>query len=167
MMTDSTPEHSPAVRSAWVGFGLIACYAVVGALQILIWNPLAAVPGSTLREIRAQMDGFNESTGTATVLVWAAIGILLGAGVLVAALRRKISAAGATRLPLVIIVLGAPSLMIASFPAGMGLADTFGISGGDHAPWGALLYLVSAAALILLAFILVRARPKPPRVSPI
>lgn len=166
MSTDSFSEHSPTVRAAWVGFGLIACYAVVGALQILVWNPLAAVPGSTLTEIRAQLAGVNESTGTALVVVWAATGILLGAGVLVAALRRNISAVGATRLPLAIIVLGAPSMMIASFPAGMGLADTFGISGGDHAPWGALLYLVSAVALILLAFVLVRARPKPPRVSP-
>lgn len=113
------------------------------------------------------MSGANVSGGTPLVAVWALTGILLGAGVLVAALRRKISAAGATRLPLAIIVLGAPSLMIASSPAGMGLADTFGISGGDHAPWGALLYLVSAVALILLAFVLVRARPKPPRVSPI
>lgn len=113
------------------------------------------------------MSGANVSGGTPLVAVWALTGILLGAGVLVAALRRKISAAGATRLPLAIIVLGAPSLMIASSPAGMGLADTFGISGGDHAPWGALLCLVSAVALILLAFVLVRARPKPPRVSPI
>ena len=46
--------------------------------------------------------------------------------------------------------------MIASFPAGMGLADAFAISGGDHAPWGAVLYSVSAVAFLALAVVAVR-----------
>ncbi|MDQ0095323.1 hypothetical protein [Paeniglutamicibacter psychrophenolicus] len=162
MTTELALARSRAVRAALAGFGLVACYAVVGALQILVWNPLAAVPGATLAEIRAQMAGAREHAGTPLVVAWSLTGILLGAGVLVAALRRKISAAGAVTLSLLLIVLGAPSIMVASFPSGMGLADTFGISGGDHAPWGALLYLASAAALLLLLVLfLVRRRPRP------
>ena len=166
MMTGPALARSRAVRAALAGFGLLAGYAVVGALQILVWNPLAAVPGATLAEIRAQMAGAHENPGTPLVVAWAVAGILCGAGVLVAALRRKISAAGATTLSLLSIVLGAPSLMVASFPSGMGLADTFGISGGDHAPWGSVLYLASAAALLLLVLFLVRSHPRPTPIPP-
>ncbi|OIH86183.1 hypothetical protein BLJ79_04780 [Arthrobacter sp. UCD-GKA] len=145
---------------------MVAGYAVLGALQILVWNPLAAVPGATLAEIRAQMAGAGEYAGTPLVVAWAVTGILLGVGMLVAALLRKLSAAGATVLSLLLFVLGAPSMMVASFPSGMGLADTFGISGGDHAPWGSVLYLASAAALLLLVLFLVRSHPRPTPIPP-
>ncbi len=44
--------------------------------------------------------------------------------------------------------LGAPMYFFASFSAGMALADALFISGGDYTPWGGLLGLVSAAALV-------------------
>ena len=40
------------------------------------------------------------------------------------------------------------------------MADTFDISGGDHAPWGSLLYLASAVALLVLVLFLVRNHPR-------
>jgi hypothetical protein len=46
--------------------------------------------------------------------------------------------------------------MMAAFPAGMGIADAFGISGGDHAPWGAVLYTVSALAFLALLVLGIR-----------
>ncbi|RAX51291.1 hypothetical protein DQ353_00735 [Arthrobacter sp. AQ5-05] len=112
------------------------------------------------------MSGAGEYPGTPLVVAWALTGILLGAGVLLAALRRKVSAAGATTLSLLFIALGAPSLMVASFPSGIGLADTFGLSGGDHAPWGSVLYLASAAALLLLVLFRVRNHPRPAPMPP-
>ena len=144
-----------------MGFLVVAGYAVFGAVHVLVWNPLAAVPSATLAQIHAEMDWANESLATPLVMTWTVMGILLAAGVLAASLTRKISAARATTLNLLLIVLGAPSLMFASFPAGMGIADTFGISGGDYAPWGGLLYVTSAVALVLLAIQMVRRRPKP------
>lgn len=58
-------------------------------------------------------------------------------------------------LDLLILVLGAPSHWFASFPAGMGIADTYVTFGADHAPWGMVLYAVSAAALVALIVFLV------------
>ncbi len=46
------------------------------------------------------------------------------------------------------------------------IADTFGLSGGDHAPWGSVLYLASAAALLLLVLFLVRNHPRPTPMPP-
>jgi hypothetical protein len=37
----------------------------------------------------------------------------------------------------------------------MSLADTYFISGGDHTPWGAVLYLVSGIAGIALVLLTV------------
>ncbi|WP_235036400.1 hypothetical protein [Arthrobacter sp. 18067] len=57
-------------------------------------------------------------------------------------------------LDLLILGLVAPAHWYASFSAGMALADAFFISGGDHAPWGGLLYLFSGVALLALALVL-------------
>lgn len=158
----SREVHRPwlATWPGIVGFLLIAGYSIVGAFQILVWNPLAAVPGETLEEIYAEMDRANDSLAAPMVMAWAAIGTLLAAVVLIGALTRRISAEGTTVLNLVLIVLAAPSHWFASFPAGMGIADTFYTTGGDHAPWGTLLYLISAAALAILVIMLVRRRDR-------
>ena len=49
-----------------------------------------------------------------------------------------------------LLMLGAVGYFIASFSAGMGLADTFGISGGDYSRWSRLLYAVSLLAGVAL-----------------
>lgn len=145
-------------RSAtWIGlagFLLVVGYAVAGAFQVLVWNPLAAVPGATLAEIHAVMDGANESLAAPAVLIWAATGTFLAAAVLIAALRRSIAGKTAAALDLLLVVLAAPSHWMASFPAGMGLADAFAISGGDYSPWGRVLYTVSAVSLVALLAVL-------------
>ena len=147
-------------RSAtWTGVTgclLVVGYAVAGALQALVWNPLAAVPGATLAEIHTAMDQANESLAAPTVLVWAAIGTSLTAAVLIAALKHSISGKTTAALNLLLLVLAAPSHWMASFAAGMGLADAFGISGGDYAPWGKVLYIVSAMSLVALLAVVVR-----------
>jgi hypothetical protein len=40
--------------------------------------------------------------------------------------------------------------MFVAFTGGMGIADAFATSGGDHAPWGGMLYLASGLALLAL-----------------
>lgn len=147
--------------AAWtgvIGFTIIAAYSIAGALQILVWNPLAAVPGATLEAINAQIRQANESLGAPLVIAWAVIGTVLAAGVLFGSLAQRLSTERAGTLSLLIIVLGAPSYWFASFPAGMGIADTFATSGGDHSPWGMVLCLASALALAVLVFYLLRRR---------
>lgn len=146
---------------ALAGFLLVVGYAVAGALQILVWNPLAAVPGSTLREIHAAMDRANESLAAPGVVIWAITGALLAAAVLIAALRHSISGKTAAALDLLLLVLAAPAHWMASFPAGMGLADAFLISGGDYAPWGGVLYAVSAVSLVALIAVVTRRNRTP------
>ncbi|MFK0007537.1 hypothetical protein ACIQTZ_10815 [Paenarthrobacter sp. NPDC090520] len=149
---------------AAIGFVVVVAYTVVGAFQILVWNPLAAVPGMALADIYSAVDRAKESLAIPRVLVWSVVGIALGAAVLVAALRRPLSVRTVLALELLVLILGAPSHWMASFPAGMGLADTFAISGGDYSPWGRLLYGVSALSLIsltTLAFRRSRSRRKP------
>ena len=150
--------------AAWAGVAgllLVAGYAVAGALQVLVWNPLAAVPGATLAEIHAAMDRANESLAAPAVLMWAATGLVLAAVVLIAGLRRSISGKTAAALDLSLLVLAAPSHWMASFPAGMGLADAFLISGGDYAPWGGVLYAVSAVSLVALIAVVTRRNRTP------
>ncbi|UVJ39476.1 hypothetical protein [Arthrobacter sp. CJ23] len=148
-----------AVAAGAVGLVLVAGYAVAGAFQILVWNPLAAVPGATLEEIHAEMARANETLAAPLVLTWAVVGVVLAASVVLAAL-----AGSTTRvktvvvLELLILVLGAPSHWFAAFPAGMGIADAFLIGGGDYAPWGGLLYAVSLAALFALVVIALAGR---------
>jgi hypothetical protein len=132
-------------------------------LQVLVWNPLAAVPGATLDEIRADMERANETLGAPLVLTWAVAGALLAAAVVVATLLRPTTVKNAIVLDLLLLVLAAPSHWIASFPAGMGIADAFGLSGEDHAPWGRVLYATSAVALVALALVLAWTR-RPARV---
>lgn len=132
-----------------MGFFVVVGYAVVGALQILVWNPLAAVPESTLSEINSELAQANETLAAPLVLAWAVIGMLLAAAVLLAALLGAISRVRVVvTLDVLILVFAVPAHWVASFPAGMGIADTFATTGADHAPWGMVLYALSAAALV-------------------
>ncbi|MFC8041849.1 hypothetical protein ACFUOZ_21045 [Paenarthrobacter sp. NPDC057355] len=148
-----------------MGLAAIAAFALTGALQILVWNPLAAVPGASLEEIHAGLAQANESLSAPGVLLWALLGTGLGAVVVLLTATRRISRMRTViLLDLLILGLGAPSYFWASFPAGMALADAFFISGGDHAPWGGLLYLVSVAALAAaLAVTVMTRRPRAAR----
>lgn len=150
-------------RAVWAGVGgllVVAGYAVAGAFQVLVWNPLAAVPGATLHEIHAGLARANESLAAPVVLAWAATGVLLAASVLVATLTRSISRVkNVVVLDLLLLVLAAPPHWFAAFPAGMGIADAFATRGGDHAPWGMVLYTVSAVALVALVVAIVPEKP--------
>ncbi|WP_247827195.1 hypothetical protein [Arthrobacter antioxidans] len=141
--------------------GLAACvaYAVVGTLQILVWNPLAAVPGLDLPEIYRQMREAREPMAVNLVVIWGVIGVALGLAVGLLATLRRWSVLRIAALYLCVITLGAPSHVLASFNPGMSLADAFAIGGGDYTIWGAVLYGVSAVALLALIVLLRGARP--------
>jgi hypothetical protein len=143
-----------------LGCVLVIAYAVLAALQILVLNPLAARPGRTLDQIHADMAAANEAPGTAVTL------LILGTGVALAilvfalmAFRPDASRTAATLSYLLMLVFGAPAFFAASFGPGMSLADTYGISDADYAPWGKVLYLVSAVALIAAVVVAVTHMP--------
>jgi hypothetical protein len=138
---------------------VIAAYAVVGALQILVWNPLAAVPGKGLEQIKAEMVAAGESMGEPAVYGFAVIGTVLALAILAVALLGRIKRVRTVViLGLVLLILGAPAFWIASFPAGMGIADTFMTHGGDHAPWGGVLLRISLGAMLALLLVALMGR---------
>jgi len=166
MEDSATGERWRAGWAAATGLILITCYATVGAFQVLVWNPQAAVPGRTLGEIRTAMASANESLAVPLVLAWAVTGVLLAGLVLIAAQRSPgLWTSTVVRMDLLLLVLAAPSHWFASFPAGMGIADTFATTGGDHTPWGGLLYLVSAVAMIALVVVMFLGTRRPPSLS--
>lgn len=62
---------------------------------------------------------------------------------------------------LALIVLAAPSHWFVAFTGGLGIADAFATPGGDHAPWGGLLYTACGLALLALVGLAVRGKRLP------
>jgi hypothetical protein len=140
-----------AVSAALAGSGVLTAYSIAGAYQILVWNPLAAVPGATLPEIYAALDSAGETLGAPRVIAWSAVGVALAVvGLIGTILERAPRARQIIAGYLALLVLAAPSHMFVAFTGGMGIADAFATSGGDHAPWGGVLYLASGLALLAL-----------------
>ncbi|MDZ8172889.1 hypothetical protein [Microbacterium xanthum] len=136
------------------GFLAVILYAIFAALQIFVVNPRAAAPGASLDDIYATMARAGESFVAGFPLAILATGVALALLLLVLIRRNTgtppwIAATGY----LVMIAFGAPALFIASFVPSMSLADTYGISGGDHSGWSSALYLVSACSFIACAIL--------------
>lgn len=142
-------DHRNAVRIAAIGTIAVTAYAALAALQIFVLNPLAAAPGRDLRQIRADMAGFGESLSSHLAIPILSTGVVLALVLFVAIVAIKASTPLIAMTGyLVLLAFGAPAYFMASFGAGMGLADTYMISGGDHSPWAIPLYLVSGLALL-------------------
>jgi hypothetical protein len=138
----------PPAVAASVGTGLVVAYAVVGALQVLVWNPLAAVPRLSLPEIHSELDRVGQSFSPAPVIAWAVLGVGAAVVVAVSTIRRsRLTLSQVVLAQALVLVGGAPSLLLVSFAPGMQLADGFGISGYDHSPWARPLYLTSLLAM--------------------
>jgi hypothetical protein len=146
---DSTSDHRTAVLIAVFGTLLVCAYAGLAALQILVLNPLAAAPGRDLDEIRADMTAAGESLSTPAMVGVLGLGVALAILLLVLiTVRRDTTPTAAMLGYLVLLAFGAPAYFIASFGAGMGLADTYMISGADYSPWAIPLYLTSLIGLV-------------------
>ncbi|CAH0248782.1 hypothetical protein SRABI76_03188 [Microbacterium oxydans] len=140
------PRHTLWVSIA--GVVAVTAYAAFAAVQILVLNPLAAAPGLSLDEIRAQMSGAGEGLGGEGVFFVLGIGVVMAVGVALAAIVTKAPPIIPGMSMLALLMLGTLGYFVASFGPGMGLADTFGISGADASPWARPLYAVSALAAI-------------------
>ena len=136
---------------ALIGPGAVVADALLAAVQILVWNPQAAVPGVGLDHIYADVAATGESMAAGMVIAFLAVGPLLAIALLVGAWRRPEGRASVVGVPfLVLLALGAPAYFWANFGPGMALADTFFVSGGDHSPWSAPLYVTSGLAVLAL-----------------
>lgn len=132
------------------GVAAVVAYAALAATQILVLNPLAAAPGRTLGEIRTALSGAGESLMPGAVFFILGIGVVLAVGLAVIAIVGRARPEPVAAVFLALLMLGAPGYFVASFGAGMALADTFGIGGADYSPWARPLYVVSALAAIAL-----------------
>jgi len=158
-MSNTVTTRPPrSVQAGLLGLAGVALYAIVGVLQVLVWNPMAAVPGETLGDIRAQLAQANAPLTGAAVVTWAIVGMLVSVVVLIfATTRASVTTELVVAATLVLLVFAAPGHIFVAFGPGISIADTFGVSGADHAPWGGVLYLVSGFALAGLIVLIIRA----------
>lgn len=148
-ISGSPARRRRATAAGVVGVLVIVSYAVLAACQILVLNPLAAVPGESLGQVYADLTAANEPISAAPVIAILAVGPVLAGGWALLG-RRLASAVLVAAGHLTLLILGAPAYWIASFGPGMALADAYGISGADHAPWSTVLIIASAAAFAAL-----------------
>lgn len=132
------------------GVVAVTLYAAWAAVQVLVLNPMAAVPGVPLHEIHATMTAQRQWQGTGPVYGILGFGVLLAAVVAVFAIAQRVHPIVPAMSFLVLLLFGAPAYFIASFGPGMGLADTYMIGGADASPWARPLYAISLLAGVTL-----------------
>lgn len=136
---------------AVVGTVLVIAYALLALVQILVLNPLAAVPGAGLGEIYDGVAAAGESMSVPGVVVCLAVGPAIAFGLLRRVWRGpEVQTRGVVAAYLALLALGAVAYFWASFGPGMSLADTYGISGGDHSPWAVPLHVTSGVGFVAL-----------------
>ncbi|MFJ4046163.1 hypothetical protein ACIPV2_10505 [Microbacterium sp. NPDC089987] len=149
-------------RVSVIGLIVVTAYAVLAALQILVLNPLAAVPGASLGGIYTEMDAVGETMPVTMPLLLLGAGVVAAIVVAVLSIRSRLEPAHSALLFLLLLILGTPGYFVASFGPGMSIADAFGIGGGDYSRWSLLLYAVSLAAGVAAVVLALRARvPRP------
>jgi len=142
---------------AVVGVLVVALYAALLAVNALVLDPLAAVPGATLAEIHRHLDaqGFHVQTDIVVVIVLASVGVVLAAGLSVLLFVTQVPTHVIAAVLLAVVVLGGPASFWGGFALGMDVADGYGTDGGDHTIWAGVLYVTSLVALIAIPVVLV------------
>lgn len=143
-------KKRPAVIASIVAFLVVTAYSAWALVQILVLNPLAAVPGVSLEQIYAEVDAAGQSMDVWLVAVFLAIGPLAMLATLVLAVLHPLPRWLPAVAGLSLLTVGPLVYWWASIAPSMGLADTYFISGGDHSPWAWPLVAVSVLALVVL-----------------
>lgn len=135
-----------------VGVVVVAVYAGLMALQALVLDPLAAVPGKSLDAIHGHLErgGFDVAGDIRSVVVTAAVGVLLAVAVAVLGIVQRFEPVVIAVLFLALLVVGAPVTFGTGFALGMDVADGFGTGGASHTIWAGVLYGTSLAALVAI-----------------
>ena len=151
---------------AILGVLAVVLYAVVAGVNIFVLNPLAAVPGSSLRQIYWEVEASQEGGRQAFSGIVLATGCVLALVVAAAVIRARLSPNGALILMLTILAMGAPAYVIASTPMRLSVAHAHYVNDAELTPWPLVLYGVSALsglAVVVLAVVRVvtdRVRPE-------
>ena len=175
-MPDAGPPGAPTSgMRAGPRLALAAVFAagnlgviLAGVMHILVWNPLARVPGLSLDEVYGRMAAVGEGTlaggfvggwavfwGLATLAYVAACGV--------PALAPFFSARRVAVLGLFLIGATCAFAWMAGFNMGMSLADTFATSGGVAAVSGPLLSVFGQLSIVAALFLVVA--PRSPRAA--
>ncbi|WBM79599.1 hypothetical protein KIV56_15000 [Cryobacterium breve] len=144
--------------SLLVGPLVVLLYAAVMVLTITVWDPAAAVPSLTYPEIIAGLNGAGISVPAEVLalIVWAYLGVGLALVLSILGFTGHAGRGAVAVGHLALIVAGAPAYFWGSFSLGMDVADTFGVSGGDHTRLGGVLYAISGVALLALVAVTFR-----------
>lgn len=137
---------------ASVGVLVVTAYAGLMALQALVLDPLEAVPGQTLAQIHTHLStqGFDVAGDILSVLVAAAIGVVLAVVVAVSSIFLRLKPTMVAVLFLAVLALGAPVTFGTGFALGMDVADAYAVGGESHTVWAGVLYMSSLAALVAI-----------------
>ncbi|MBF4582052.1 hypothetical protein ITJ54_05150 [Curtobacterium sp. VKM Ac-2865] len=148
---------STRIVVAVVGVLVVTLYAALLALQQLVLDPLAAVPGTSLGAIHAHLErqGFDVHGDVVAVLVTASIGVVLAIVVATVTVRKRVEPHFVIAWMLGIIAAGAFPFFVAGFQLGMDVADGYGVSGGAHTVWAGVLFVTSGVALVAIPVVLV------------
>ena len=162
-ISQQLPRRSRIMVS--VPFTVVALLIVAGGvLHIVVWNPLARVPGLSLDEIYSAMSAAKETPLAAFILVWAIFWTVAAIMLPILSSSHRLATFLTARRIVVIglLTVGAAASFqwFAGFNMGMSLADTFMTSGGDAAASGPVIALVGQTALI--AALLIGLAPRRP-----
>jgi hypothetical protein len=136
----------------------------LGAIDGLVWMPLALAPDYTLTEIHAAMDAVGEGSGSVGLIVaWA---VLWGLAALVPTVlglhpRIRRGPANVRLVVLVALLIGVGAIFFqwwAAFSMGMSVSDTLPpYTGGQSAfwPW----YAAAGLSMLVVAVVLLVVRP--------
>lgn len=120
--------------------------------HVFIWNPTVKMPGMTLKQVYTGMREAGEGTGLAFAVCCTVLILLAAVALCVFAASRISAGPRAARRILVLgfllLATAAGSTWFLGFSMGMGIADTFGTTGGDAAVGGPLLSALGQLALI-------------------
>ena len=136
--------------AAVLGASAVVCWSVLAMLQVLILNPLAAMPGWTLAEIGDGVRAAGDSMGAPASVVMLGLPIVAALVVCCVFAAGRISVRQMVNSLLGVLAASGLIYLWASAGPAIAMADAFGISGGDHTGWGWMLPAVSAAALLML-----------------
>jgi hypothetical protein len=165
VLTNIRPTAKPARppgnrrRSGILGTIALLMLVALGTVDLLVWNPLAMVPGRSLDEIYAGI-GAGLTGDLVFIIVWTVFwGVLAFAPIVLTRLR--FARFGARAIMVATLVLGGSAIFFkfwAGFGIGMDIADGFAVSGGNASIAAGLLDLVGTLALVAAVLLTV-----PPR----
>ncbi|WP_104126325.1 hypothetical protein [Cryobacterium sp. Y57] len=150
-------SRSQRIPVAVLGVAAVGVVIVIGAVDLLVWNPQAKVPALSFDAISARMievDQFSPSTAIVGVTLWAAFWAGLAVTVFILAARRSQMWMIPRRVSMLLLSIIGGAVFFrfsAGFSIGMSIADTFGTNGVSSSIVSAVLPYVGQLALATAA----------------